>query len=100
VSSADHAGDEGVAVHPTRGRARETAVERRFTGDNWTDANLLRADERLADARALALLRARRGDPPRHGSGRIRLGAVLRAVGHRLWQLGARSVRRAGLARR
>jgi len=59
--------------------------KRRLTGDVWTDAHLLRVEERMAEARARAARRAVLGGsrPPR-GALRARLGALLLAVGHRL----------------
>jgi hypothetical protein len=60
-------------------------MKRHFTGDVWTDAKLLHAEERVAEARAFtarwALLRDSR--PPRRGV-RVWLRSLLLAAGHRL----------------
>jgi hypothetical protein len=60
-------------------------MKRHSTGDVWTDANLLRAQERVAAARAFTARRALLGDArsPRRGV-RVWLGSFLLAVGHRL----------------
>ena len=56
-----------------------------FTGDVWTDAKLLQAEELAAAARRVAARRAllRAARPPRR-SVRAWLGAVLLAAGQRL----------------
>jgi hypothetical protein len=55
------------------------------TGDSWTEAYLLRAEERVAAARVFAARRAllRDARPPRRPA-RVWLGSVLLAAGHRL----------------
>jgi hypothetical protein len=60
-------------------------MKRQVTGDLWTDAKLLQAEERLAEARAITAQRAllRDSRPPRRGV-RVWLGSVLLALGHRL----------------
>jgi hypothetical protein len=60
-------------------------MKRHMTGDVWADAKLLQADELVAEARASTARRAlvRSSRPPRRGV-RVRLGAFLLAVGHRL----------------
>jgi hypothetical protein len=60
-------------------------MKRPVTGDVWTDARLLHAEELVAAARAAAARRAllRNPRPPRRRV-RVRLGALLLAVGHRL----------------
>jgi len=60
-------------------------MKRYVTGDIWTDAKLLRAEELVEEARAITARRAllRRPRPPRRGV-RVRLGVLLLAVGHRL----------------
>jgi hypothetical protein len=60
-------------------------MRRPSTGDLWSEAHLLQAEERLAEARAFAARRAllREPRPPRRGV-RGRLGSFLLAVGHRL----------------
>lgn len=60
-------------------------MKRHGTGDIWTDAKLLHAEERMAEARAFTARRAllRNSRPP---SRRVRvwLGSILLAAGHRL----------------
>jgi hypothetical protein len=65
--------------------ATEAIMKRQVTGDLWTDAKLLQAEERLAEARAITAQRAllRDSRPPRRGV-RVWLGSVLLALGHRL----------------
>jgi hypothetical protein len=60
-------------------------MKRHVTGDVWTDAKLLHAEELVAGARSAAARRAILRDlrPPRRGV-RVRLGSFLLAVGHRL----------------
>lgn len=60
-------------------------MKRHVTGDVWTDAKLLRAEELVAEARASTARRALRWDsrPPRRGV-RVWLGAVLLAMSQRL----------------
>src|SRR5215472_1505959 len=60
-------------------------MKRYVTGDIWTDAKLLRAEELVEEARTVTARRAllRRPRPPRRGV-RVRLGVLLLAVGHRL----------------
>ena len=60
-------------------------IKRHVTGDIWTDAKLLHAEERMAEARALAARRAllRDSRPPRRGM-RVWLGSFLLAAGYRL----------------
>ena len=60
-------------------------MQRHFTGDLCADAKLLQADARMTQARARAARRAmlRHSRPPRRGV-RVRLGAFLLVVGHRL----------------
>src|SRR5262245_7624 len=69
-------------VDDARGRA---TMRRYVTGDVWTDAKLLHAEERMAEARAVTARRAclRASRPPRRGVRRW-LGWVLLAAGHRL----------------
>ncbi len=67
-------------------RPWERAEMRRYwTGDVWVDASLLRGEALMAEARAMAARRAllRDARSPRRGL-RIRLGAALLAVAHRL----------------
>jgi hypothetical protein len=60
-------------------------MRRYFTGDPRVDAYLLKSEEGLAEARAIAARRAlHRSSPPRRGKMRLWLGAVLLAVAHRL----------------
>jgi len=60
-------------------------VSRRWTGDVWTDAKLLQADELVAEARAFAARRALLRDPrPPRRPVRAWLGSLLLAAGHRL----------------
>src|SRR5262245_17035816 len=65
-------------------------MRRHATGDVWTDAKLLQAEELMADARGRAARRAllRNARPPRGGM-RAWLGGVLLATGRRL--LGSRA---------
>ena len=58
---------------------------RRFTGDVWTDAKLLQAEERIAAAHRVAARRALLRDScsPRRGV-RVWLGAALLVAGWRL----------------
>ena len=60
-------------------------VSRRSTGDVWTDAKLLQAEELVAEARAFAARRVllRDSRPPRRRV-RVWLGSLLLAAGHRL----------------
>jgi hypothetical protein len=60
-------------------------MKRHVTGDIWTDAKLLQAEERMAQARAFTARRAllRDSRPPRRGV-RVWLGSFLLAAGHRL----------------
>jgi hypothetical protein len=55
------------------------------TGDSWADAYLIRAEERMAEARSFAARRALLRDTrtPRRPA-RVWLGSVLLTVGHRL----------------
>jgi hypothetical protein len=55
------------------------------TGDSWTEAYLLRAEERVAEARVFSARRAllRDARPPRRPA-RVWLGSVLLVAGHRL----------------
>jgi hypothetical protein len=57
------------------------------TGDPWVEAQLLRAEDVLAEARAYAARRAllRDAQAPRRRA-RVWLGSVLLAIGHRLVQ--------------
>jgi hypothetical protein len=60
-------------------------MKRRLTGDVWTDAKLLQAEERAAEARVFTARRALlRGSRPPRRSARIWLGSLLVAAGHRL----------------
>jgi hypothetical protein len=60
-------------------------MKRHVTGDVWTDAKLLQAEERMAEARAFVARRALlRGSRPPRRSVRVWLGSFLLAVGHRL----------------
>jgi hypothetical protein len=73
-------------------------MKRYSTGDPWTDAKLLHAEERMADARAHATRRAllRNAEPTRRRGGvRLWLGSRLVAAGHRLLGAAARSAERA-----
>jgi hypothetical protein len=58
---------------------------RGYVDDPWAQAYLIRAEERLADARARAARQAllRNARPPRRRA-QVWLGSVLLAVGHRL----------------
>ena len=69
-----------------------SVTRRRSTGDVWTDARLLQAEERVAEARAFAARRALLRDlrPPRRGA-RVWLGSLLLALGHRLLGSATRS---------
>ena len=65
--------------------SRRSTVKRPSTGDIWADTRLLQAEERMAEARALAARRALLRDPRPPGRGvRIWLGSLLLAAGHRL----------------
>src|SRR5215813_10165021 len=65
-------------------------MRRHATGDVWTDAKLLQAEELMADARVWAARRALlRGPRAPRGGVRGWLGGVLLATGHRL--LGSRA---------
>ena len=60
-------------------------MTRRFTGDVWTDAKLLQAEELMVEAREFAVRRALlRGIRPSRRGVRVRIGAVLLAAGRRL----------------
>jgi hypothetical protein len=60
-------------------------MTRYSTGDLWADVQLLRAEERAAEARAFTARRALlRGSRPRRRGVRARLGSFLLAAGHRL----------------
>ena len=60
-------------------------MTRYSTGDVWTDAKLLQADELATEARVLAARRALlRESRPWRGGVRAWLGAVVLATGHRL----------------
>src|SRR5262249_60953722 len=63
------------------------------TGDSWTDAYLIRADERMAEACAYVARRAllRDARPPRRPA-RVWLGSILLAAGHRLLGTGPAAV--------
>jgi hypothetical protein len=62
-------------------------MRRYSTGDAWTEACLVRAEEAMEDARARSARRAllRQLRPPRR-TARVRLGFLLLAIGHRLLQ--------------
>jgi hypothetical protein len=66
-------------------RTGRSIMKRHVTGDVWTDAKLLQAEELVAEARAFTARRAlvRDSRPPRRGV-RVWLGSFLLAVGHRL----------------
>jgi hypothetical protein len=60
-------------------------MRRRFTGDVWTDAKLLEAEERMAAAHRVAARRALlRGRRSLRRGVRVWVGAVLLAAGWRL----------------
>ncbi len=63
------------------------------TGDSWTDAHLLLAEERMAEACAFVARRAllRDARPPRRLT-RVWLGSILLALGHRLLRTAPGSV--------
>jgi hypothetical protein len=68
-------------------------MKRYMTGDPWTDAKLLHAEERMAEARAHAARRAllRESRPTRRGAARAWLGTRLLALGQRLLDSAPRS---------
>ena len=72
--------------------AERNHYERHVTGDLWADAKLLHAEERMAEARAVAARRVllRESRPARPGV-RVRLGTLLLAAGHRLLRSAPRS---------
>ena len=83
--SREHGIDEHqAAIHEGAARAH-IRMRRHSTGDVWTDAKLLQAEELMAEARQLTARRAllRDARPPRRGV-RVWVGAVLLAAGERL----------------